>query len=112
MFIRLFTYSTNEEEYKKILNEIINKEIQFIDKIEYVTFEPYWKLDDIYKVEVNLNLKEKLSEERIKKIFDSISDKWMYFGDPIEEALASETMEGCNYIKDGVNMIDIFFYCR
>lgn len=109
MFIRLFTHSSNEEESKKILNEIIDKELQYIDKIEYVTIEPYWKLDGIYIVEVNVNLIVEFNEEKIKDFLQSISDKWIYFGNPLEEALASETTEGCNYIKDGINMINIFF---
>lgn len=109
MFIRLFTHSTSEEESKKILNEIITNELDYIDKIEYVTIEPYWKVESIYKIEVNVNLKEIFNEERMKSFLNSISDKWIFFGKPIEEALASETTEGCNYIKDGVNMINIFF---
>jgi hypothetical protein len=36
-------------------------------------------------------------------------EKWIEFGNPIDEVLASETTKGCNYIKKGINMINIFY---
>lgn len=84
-------------------------ELDNIDKIEYVAIEPYWKIDGIYILEVNVDLKIAFTEERVTKFLDSISDKWTFFGDPIEEALASEATEGCSYIINGVNMVNIFF---
>jgi hypothetical protein len=109
VFIRLFAHSTNEDDSKRIFNEMLSFERDNIDKIEYLVIEPYWKIDGLYKLEANLNFKIAFTEERITKFLNSISDKWTFFGNPIEEALASETTEGCIYIKNGVNMVNIFF---
>lgn len=109
VFIRLFAHSTNEDDSKRIFNEMMDCELDNIDNIEYVAIEPYWKIDGIYKLEANVNFKITFTEKRITKFLDSISDKWTFFGNPVEEALASETTEGCNYIKNGVNMVNIFF---
>ena len=109
MFIRIFTYFKDEYEIKIMIDEIINKQIEIINKVEYITIEPYWKLEGIYKVEAEVDLKLEFTEEIREKFLYSISDKWTYFGNSMEEALASETTEGCNYIKDGINMINIIF---
>ena len=109
MFIRIFTYFQDEYKIKMMINEIINKQIDNINKVEYITIEPYWKIEGVYKVEVEVDLESELTEQVREKFLYSISDKWTYFGKPIEEALASETTEGCNYIKDGINMINIIF---
>ena len=41
MFINLFIYSNHEEEAKKIVNELLQSERQYIKEIEYKRFEPY-----------------------------------------------------------------------
>ncbi len=109
MFIRIFTYFQNEYQIKMMIDEIISKQIESINKVEYITIEPYWKIPGIYKVEVEVDLKLEFTEQVREKFLYSISDKWAYFGKTMEEALASETTEGYNYIKNGINMINIIF---
>lgn len=38
MYIKVFTYSKNEKETKKIINELLKNELQYIKEIEYKQF--------------------------------------------------------------------------
>lgn len=108
MFIRLFANSTSEDEaisvYKNI-NCIIESKIK-IEEIKKV--EPYWKIDDIYVVEAEIEFINALGEEPLKEFLYSIADNWQFFGNPTDEALASFEDAG-DYIKHGVRMINIFY---
>ncbi|WP_238917732.1 hypothetical protein [Clostridium sp. YIM B02555] len=109
MLIRLFAYSNNEVQAKNIFDSItssINSSIVFK---EYKKIEPYWKIEGIYLIEVRIELDKYFKEESMEEFLKSIADKWIVFGNPIEEVLASEATEGCNYIKKGVNMINISY---
>lgn len=106
MHIKVFTYSKNEKETKKIINELLKNELQYIKEIEYKQFEPYWKFDDMFKTKLEVQFNEAFTQDKFTKFLESISDKWIDEGDSV---LASDTTEGCNYIKEGVGLIEIFF---
>lgn len=109
MFINLFIYSDNEENAKKIVNELFKNEQSYIKKIEYKRFEPYWKFDNMFEIEFEVQFNEAFTQEKFEKFIGKISDKWTSLGDPVHSILASDTTEGCNYIKEGVGLIEIFF---
>ena len=106
MHIKVFTYSKNEKETKKIINELLKNELQYIKEIEYKQFEPYWKFDDMFKTKLEVQFNEAFTQNEFARFLENISDKWTDYGDSV---LASDTTEGCNYIKEGVGLIEIFF---
>lgn len=106
MFIRLFATTNNQKEAKKIFRDIISCEPLEISKSEIIKNEPYWKIENIFVVEAKIGFLTQLDTASFKIFLDNISDNWLFWGKPIEEALASA--EKCNYIKDGINMINIF----
>lgn len=109
MLFRLFAYSNDEVEAKSVFESIINDIESSIVYKEYKKIEPYWKIEGIYVVTVRIELHNDFEGENKEDFLKSISDKWITFGNPIDEVLASETTEGCNFIKKGVNMINIFY---
>ena len=78
VFVGVFTYFEDEYEIKMMIDEIINKQIESINKVEYMTIEPCWKIMGIYKVEVEVDLKLEFTEQVREKFLYSISDKWTY----------------------------------
>ena len=106
MFINLFIYSDNEENAKKIVNDLLQNERQYINKIEYKRFEPYWKFDDMFEIGFEVQFNEAFTQDKFTRFLESISDKWVDEGDSL---FASDTTEGCNYIKDGIGLINIIY---
>lgn len=107
MYIRLFVYA----KFKKVALDIFDNIIEdyIISSVTINKIEPYWKIEGIYIIEASLDLKYKLKRNNLKIILNKIADKWLFFGDPEDEALASENLKGCNYIKEHVKMINIFY---
>ncbi|AKP76789.1 hypothetical protein ABE036_03275 [Priestia aryabhattai] len=108
MFVRLYVTAKNKTEAEKDLKFFLEKINQILVKANVERLEPYWKFDDVYVVELNLIVKKDLSLNELTQLLETISDKWQYYGDPINEFLASKTAEGCNYILKGVEMINIY----
>jgi hypothetical protein len=109
MLFRVFEYSNNENDAKVIFDDIINNIKDYITNKNYIKIEPYWKIKGIYVVEVKIQFNKNFNDIILKKFLMSIAYKWMEFGNPIDEVLASETMDECNYIKKDINMINIFY---
>lgn len=53
-----------------------------------------------------MQFNEAFTQNEFARFLENISDKWTDYGDSV---LASDTTEGCNYIKKGVGLIEIFF---
>ena len=102
MFIRLFAYAINEIKAKNVLDDVLKAIELDLERIDFLICEPYWKMDGIYEMELKISLKRELSDTELNTFLENISDRWMLFGTPPDEMLASITMEGCNYIKKGV----------
>lgn len=106
MYIRLLSYSDDKEQAKKIVNDLLQNERQYINKIEYKRFEPYWKFDDMFEIGFEVQFNEAFTQDKFTRFLESISDKWTDYGDSV---LASDTTEGCNYIKGGIGLINIIY---
>lgn len=109
MLFRVFEYSKNQHEAKLIFEHIISEIQNSIISKEYKKIEPYWKVEGIHIVEVLIKLNKSFNKNQHEEFLRSISDKWISYGDPVNEIIASETTEGCNYIKKDVSMINIFY---
>lgn len=108
MNIRLYVKSNNEPEALLVFEKVLKIFSSIMVSKEVLKIEPYWKIDGVYFVEVKIITKE-ITENKMEKILESISDRWIQFGSPPTEFLASDTTENCNYILDGLKMIDILF---
>lgn len=60
----------------------------------------------MFKTKLEVQFNEAFTQNEFARFLENISDKWTDYGDSV---LASDTTEGCNYIKDGVGLIEIFF---
>ena len=60
----------------------------------------------MFEIGFEVQFNEAFTQNEFARFLESISDKWIDEGDSV---LASDTAEGCNYIKDGVGLIEIFF---
>lgn len=113
MLIRFFIYSSNDNEAKMVVNELfqdkIITEMRLVNEIVYKKIESYWKIDDMYEIEVDVNLHREMTEKEREEFLGVISDKWDYYGNPMDEALTSETMEEINYLRKNISMVNVFF---
>lgn len=109
MFIRLFTNTNKQEEAIRIFNSIFDNFNEYFRNKEISKSEPYWKMNGVYVVEANIEFLGDITDKIFTEFLESIADKWLYFGNPVDEALASDTTEECKFIKNGIKMINIFY---
>lgn len=109
MVIRLFAQTQNQDEARKLLLDVIEILSEKIKEYSFVKCEPYWKMEGITEVEAKIDFVDELRNDERERFFMSISDKWLYFGNPIEEALASKTTDGCKNLMKGIEMINVIF---
>lgn len=95
MFIRLFVNTNNIEEANVALEKVTSVLKEKIKGKEIVKIIPYWKIEDVYIVEVNLEIYEGISDGDIYKDLQGIINKWITFGNPINELLTSVDMDDC-----------------
>lgn len=107
MLIRIFTYASSESDSKQIVDNTLRRLNDSIDTVEYISCKPYWKINGIYENEVRIVFKNDLTDVQLNTWLNDISDKWLYWGSPVTEMLASETTNDCHYIIDGVTMINV-----
>jgi hypothetical protein len=91
--------------YKKFIERISN----FIEEVKSIKMEPYWKYSDMYVIETDIKLNCTPNDMQFQEFLYKVSDKWQFFGIPVNEALASIDADGCSYIINGINMINIFY---
>jgi hypothetical protein len=109
VFIRIFIRSYTVDEAKEVYQNLINITKQFIKSEKIEKIEPYWKYDDTHVIETNILLNCNLGSTQFEEFLFKISDKWTFLGIPVNNAIASLTTEGCKYIINGIDMIDIFY---
>jgi hypothetical protein len=109
MFIRLFADYDNEQNTTELFYNILDDLKGYIKDVTITSTKPYWKIEGVYVLEAYINLLHELNEEERRVFLESISDKWLFFGKPVNESLASKTTEDCTYIMNGVYMINIHF---
>ena len=109
MFVRVFIEADDPHGSKKTCEEVLTELEKYVRKKRYLTNKHYWKIDNVFVLEVDLSLKEKILIQDLEKIILSISDKWKIYGEPVNEVLISNTMYGCNMKNPKVIMVNIFF---
>lgn len=109
MFIRAYIYSCSSLESKNTFEELIKSINEKIKIKKFIKNELYWKDDSMYVVEVEIEFYEKLDEKNLKYFLNNISNKWLTFGNPIDEFLTSETMENCKILINNISMINVFY---
>jgi hypothetical protein len=106
MFIRLFIKTTDSGKVVMIINNLLSCINEDNIKYKDIKTKHYWKFDDAIVAEIQLELYKPLQSEKKQDFLNSISNKWLCFGE--EEALSSVTMEDCRLNYD-LTMINIFF---
>lgn len=109
MLIKIFINADTEVKAIKVYNEFIEKIGNFIEEEKNIKIEPYWKYDDMYVIETIIILTCTPNDMQFQEFLHKISDKWQFFGLPIDEALASINSDGCSYMINGINMINILY---
>ncbi|MDE7422209.1 MAG: hypothetical protein K2N51_00695 [Lachnospiraceae bacterium] len=108
MFLRFFVYAVNDNDAMEIIDDCLNSIKTCIFKKSEFILKPYWKIPDMYVVEVSLKLK--IEKVKFVNFLESISDHWLQFGSSVtDELLASETDGICKYMKNKISMVNIFF---
>ncbi len=107
MFLKFFIYADSKEEAHAIYNECMEDMTYFIVEIQEFEVKQYWKFSDMYVVKALLKLD--ITEDSFFCFLQSISDDWAHYGLPVINLLASETSPDCNYIKEKISMVTIFF---
>jgi hypothetical protein len=107
MYIRLFANSQTEGEALSVFENVISYITNIIKCKEIKKIEPYWKIEGVYEIGAEIELNEDLKGDYLKGFLNSISDKWIFYGNPANEVLASDSTESCTYLKVGVKMINI-----
>ncbi|GAA0741814.1 hypothetical protein [Clostridium oceanicum] len=108
MFIRSFVYADSKIEAESVFEDIVTYIKSNIKSRKYIKNEPYWKCDKMFVVEVEIGLNKYLNEVEINEFLKSISNKWLTFGNPINEIVVSDATEDCILEKNNVSMINIF----
>lgn len=108
MFLRFFVYAVNDNDAMEIIDDCLNSIKTYIfEKSEFI-LKPYWKILDMYVVDVSLKLK--IEKVKFVNFLQSISDHWLQFGSSVtDELLASETDGIFKYMKNKISMVNIFF---
>ena len=111
MFIRLYVNAKSEPEALIVLEKILKIFEPILKDKEIQKVEPYWKIEEVYIVEVTMTMliSEGKTELKKNRILESIAKKWTQIGSPATELLASDTTENCNFILEGLKMINIQF---
>jgi hypothetical protein len=110
MFARIFVTSNTKDEAKNVYERFLEISKQYIKDEKIEKIEPYWKFDDMHIIETNIFLTCNIESIEFEDFLHQISDRWSFLGEPIDEAIASLTVEGCKYIIDGIEMINIFYF--
>ena len=63
----------------------------------------------MFEIEFEVEFNNDFFNGQFERFIGEISDKWTCLGDPVHSILASDTTEGCNYIKKGIGLIKISF---
>lgn len=106
MFVKLYTYSSNEKECKSIFNDIMNEIDLYVDRMENLEIEEYWKVEGMHVLYADVFFKEIISKEIFLRFLNTITDGWYINGRSCEGvAYGSENAKECTYIKKNVSLI-------
>ncbi|WP_312475739.1 hypothetical protein [Neobacillus sp.] len=102
MFIRAFIQAKTKIEAETHLKALIVLAEKVHLKLGVTNFEPYWKYDDSFQMELNGT---NPTGEQLSKFLGGIATRWSSFSDSY---LASKTLEGCNILLGNFDFIEIF----
>ncbi|PSL40901.1 hypothetical protein B0H99_10333 [Planomicrobium soli] len=103
MLIDLFIEASKEEKAARFLSSFIELAETHSMNAATIEFEEYWKIDDMYKIELRAG---GLAKDQLQKFIYQIASKWLELPG---ELLASKTMEDCLIHLENLNMIIIYF---
>lgn len=109
MFLRIFAKANDITTSVNVCEELLKPISEYIYNKKYITNERYWKIDTIFRAEIELDLIETISSNILKKFYLSISDNWLELGCPVDNILTSNTMPKCNFKNNKVIMVNIYF---
>lgn len=109
MLFRVFTVADSLDESENICEKLLDRLKKYINKKKYISNQRYWKIDNIFMVEINLKLCKKIPQSVLDEFILSISDKWKTYGNPVNEILISNTIEECNLKNKKIIMLNVFF---
>ena len=112
MFIKLFLYANNKKEAKKISEQIMNPLKNYAKKIKFKRNKVYWKIKEIYVVEIKIIFNSKFNKNILNEFLYSISDDWVIFEDPIKQVIdgmLASNIKNNLCIFEKINMVNIFF---
>ncbi|MHC1722097.1 MAG: hypothetical protein AB9836_02705 [Aminipila sp.] len=107
--MRLFAQTQSMDQAKAIFLDSIAPIQGNIQGYSVKRIESYWKIKELTVIEVEIDLVHEIKTDEQKTFLASISDKWTFLGNPADEAVASRKNEDCHFLKNGVEMINIFF---
>ena len=70
-------HNFDDKDQVKIVNDLLKNERQYINKIEYKIFEPYWKFDDMFEIGFEVQFNEAFTQNEFARLLESILDKWI-----------------------------------
>lgn len=109
MIIRIFVNVNTDNEATEVYRKFIGSTESFITEEKVIKIQQYWKYKNMFILETNVLLNCDIGSKQFDEFLNKISDKWQFFGIPVDEALTTSKTEGCNYTIDKVAMVNIFY---
>lgn len=102
IFKRTFIQAKTRTEAENHLKNLFGLAETLNLKLTVPNFEPYWKFDDSFQIEINGT---KPTNEQLSKLIEGIASKWSRFPDSL---LATKELEGCTIFIENIEFIEIF----
>lgn len=102
MFIRTFIQAKTRAEAENHLKNLLGLAETISIKMTVTNFEPYWKFDDCFQIEIN---RTKPTNGELSKLLGGIASKWNRFPDSF---LAAKELEDCTIFIKNIEFIEIF----
>ncbi|MEI6101958.1 MAG: hypothetical protein WCP73_08980 [Eubacteriales bacterium] len=109
MIIKLFVEAENQRYAENELNDAICVFQNKIKVKEITKNEPYWKMSGVYLVEAKIDFIQEITKDFLHRFLNSISDNWQFFGDPVNQAVSSDSADGQTYLQKGIKMINVYY---
>ena len=107
----MFLYAKTEKEAIQQSENILLLLKTYIIKRKMIAIEPYWKMNNMYKLDISLELDIHILEKNILEEFlQNISSKWQSYGEPINEILISKNDNDTIVYNEKIEMINIFIH--
>ena len=106
----MFLYSESKEEAVGICNSILSDIDLYIEERKIVDISPYWKIEGIFQIELNVVLKNNdINSEDWEGFLKTLSNIWLNYGEPTDEILITRKLDESIIYNEKIEMINIFF---